>query len=373
MTASIVIVAAPATRPVDGIWDYAVALTAALQQQADATARLHALTRGRASNREPSGRASSITALPVDADAIVVQYNPFSFARWGFAPWLAGRMARLRSRRRRPIIGLMIHEPYVPMTSWRWGLMGAWQRSQLLALRAASDVVLVAIERWADALTPAAPRRPTYHIPVGSPLPDMRAARQDQRDRLGLGDGNVVLTVFGTSHPTRLVSFVECSARAVARDGHAVTVLNLGAGAPPMLAADERIEVLTPGVLSPAELARWLSAGDIFLAPFLDGVSTRRTTLMAALQHGLPVVATDGPLTDRILRDAPDALRLVTVDDEPAFADAVVALARDPAQRRWLGRGARELHDAHFAWPRIARRVLDALALGGVPEARASP
>ena len=84
---------------------------------------------------------------------------------------------------------------------------------------------------------------------------------------------------------------------------------------------------------------------------------------MAALQHALAVIATDGPLTDNVLRDAPEALRLVHVDDEPGFAQAVVRLAGDPAERSALGRGARALHDRCFAWPHIADRTLHVLGL----------
>jgi glycosyltransferase involved in cell wall biosynthesis len=364
VTASVAIVAARPRGAVDGIWDHSVRLTAAVRERPDATARLYAF--GRGAEWERSAQAPLVTALPADADAVVLQYNPFSFARWGFAQWLAGRLWQLRSRPHRPVIGLMVHEPYVPMTSWRWTVMGAWQRGQLLALRAAADVVLVAVERWSGGLAPARPRRPTHHVPVGSALPDMRPARQEQRGRLGLAGDTVVLAAFGTSHPTRLTSFVERGALAVARAGHAVAVLNLGAGAPALPRLDGRVAVLTPGPLGSAELGRWLAAADIFLAPFLDGVSTRRTTLMAALQHALPVVATDGPLTDSVLRDAPEALRLVPVDDEPGFAAAVVGLADDPAARGALSRGARALHDRSFAWPRIAGRTLDALGLSRV-------
>jgi glycosyltransferase involved in cell wall biosynthesis len=349
---SVAIVAPTPKGPVDGIWDYAVQLTAALQERPDATARLYAF-----------GRHGVGAELPSEVDAVVVQYNPFSFARWGFAPWLASRMWRMRTRRHRPVLGLMIHEPYVPMTCWRWRLMGTWQRTQLLALRAAADVVLVAVELWADTLMPAWPRRPTHHVPVGSALPDMRAAREEQRIRLGFAADTIVLAVFGTSHPTRLTSYVEHSAVAVAEAGHKVGVLNLGADAPPLPALDGRIEVLAPGRLTDADVGRWLSAGDIFLAPFLDGVSTRRTTLMAALQHGLPIVATDGPLTDGMLRDAPEALRLVPVDDDPGFTTTVVRLAGDPVERGGLSSRARELHERCFSWPLIATRTVHALGL----------
>src|SRR4029453_3959065 len=56
-------------------------------------------------------------------DAVVVQYNPFMYGRWGFAPWLPLGLWRLRGRKAVGRIALMVHEPYVPMVNWRWTLM----------------------------------------------------------------------------------------------------------------------------------------------------------------------------------------------------------------------------------------------------------
>ena len=85
-------------------------------------------------------------------DAVVVQYNPFMYGRWGFAPWLPAALWRARRSRGAPEIALMVHEPYVPMVNWRWALMGLWQRSQLLALYGMADVVFASIDSWAAML-----------------------------------------------------------------------------------------------------------------------------------------------------------------------------------------------------------------------------
>jgi glycosyltransferase involved in cell wall biosynthesis len=116
--------------------------------------------------------------------------------------------------------------------------------------------------------------------------------------------------------------------------------------------------VVEPGRLDSIELARQLSAADVFVAPFVDGVSSRRTTFVAALQHALPIVATDGPLTDRFLRRAREAIRLVPVQSPERFAAAVVQLTERPSDRFWLAQGARLLYEREFAWRVIADRVL---------------
>ncbi|MFN3432746.1 MAG: glycosyltransferase, partial [Candidatus Sericytochromatia bacterium] len=99
----------------------------------------------------------------------------------------------------------------------------------------------------------------------------------------------------------------------------------------------------------PLEAEAALAAADLYLLPLADGASARRTSLMNALAAGLPVVSTVGVNTDPTL--FPEAaLTLVPAGDSRAFAEAAVALARDPAARERLGVMGRALHDERFSW-----------------------
>jgi glycosyltransferase involved in cell wall biosynthesis len=103
-----------------------------------------------------------------------------------------------------------------------------------------------------------------------------------------------------------------------------------------------------------------LSAADLFLAPFSDGVSARRSSAMSALQHGVPVLTTDGPLTDSLLRDA-NAIALTAVGDSVAFEVEAVSLAASAERRRMLGNAGRALYETEFDWPVLARRFVAAV------------
>lgn len=109
-----------------------------------------------------------------------------------------------------------------------------------------------------------------------------------------------------------------------------------------------------------------LLESDLFLAPVADGVSTRRTTVMAALAHGLPIVGTDGVCTDDVLR-RPEACLLSAAGDAAAFVRHVEMLVADPARRAPMARAARALFEERFTWERIALAYLAQLA----PDARA--
>src|SRR5262249_59264800 len=59
------------------------------------------------------------------------------------------------------------------------------------------------------------------------------------------------------------------------------------------------------GPLPADAVAGYLAACDLLLQPFPDGVSTRRTSVMAGLALGLPIVTSDGPATEPIWRKEP--------------------------------------------------------------------
>jgi glycosyltransferase involved in cell wall biosynthesis len=356
---------------IDAIREYSTLLTAALQENGNVADLVLRDGTGRWRVAAASGAAVPMRRLRTNLaqyDALVLQYNPFMYGRWGFAPWLAADIALLSARRRRARIVLMVHEPYVPMINWRWTLMGFWQRFQLLALRLPSDIVLASIEPWADRFATRWPSRPTFHLPVGSNLPDMRRVREAERARFGADAQTIILATFGTGDPARLPEYIVAAAEAVARSARRVLLQNLGIGAPPLHGLSDEVRVETPGALPAEAVARRLAGSDIYLASHHEGMSSRRGTMMAALQHGLPVVGTHGRLTDPTLRAEAKAIRLVPVGRPDLFAEAAVELANDARERRTIGERARALYERCFDWPVIARRLVGAIVAASAPQ-----
>jgi glycosyltransferase involved in cell wall biosynthesis len=96
-----------------------------------------------------------------------------------------------------------------------------------------------------------------------------------------------------------------------------------------------------------------LQEGYIFLAPFCDGVSSRRTTVMAALEHGLPIVGTKGICTDSIFCEAPSVL-LNEPKDKQAFKDNLESLISNQWRVETMRQSARDMFVHHFSWEVIA-------------------
>jgi len=296
-----------------------------------------------------------------DPSWILLQYNPFAYGRWGFAPTLIAQALRFR-RETGALLAVSVHEGWVHSRDrgrapWRSAVMGAYQRAQLAALVTAADVVMATTEALVRKLWCAA-----IHVPVGSNVTPVAAGREAARARIGVHE-EIVVALFGTGHPSRALEYATAAIRRVAdaRGPRTLKVLNLGVGTPRLDLAPE-IAVVAPGHLAPDELSIHLRASDMLLLPFADGASTRRTTLMAGLAHGLPVVGLRSPATDRVLAERPDALTLTPIGDVAAYCDATLALAQDAERRASSGRAARELYLAEFDWPVIAGRVAAALA-----------
>lgn len=295
-------------------------------------------------------------------DWALLQYNPFSYGRWGLNLHLPLVMRALRKNLPGTRIAVMVHEPFVPVINARFAIMTTWQRWQLWMLGRNADVLFFSIEAWAKRFAQWFPGKPVSHLPVGSNIPRVPIPREEARSRLGIRDEAVVLGLFGTMHGSRLLDRVRGAAEAVCGTGREALLLYMGPQGPAVRRALGGIATITDGPLPPEEVSRRFAAVDVYLTPFIDGVSTRRTSLMTGLQHGVATVGTHGALTDTLLSEQNGcALLLADVNDPEGFNSHVLRLMEDKGFRQALGRAGQGLYENQFAWRRIAQRWFDAV------------
>ncbi|MEI2691270.1 MAG: glycosyltransferase [Anaerolineae bacterium] len=91
--------------------------------------------------------------------------------------------------------------------------------------------------------------------------------------------------------------------------------------------------------------------------PYRDGASFRRGSLMAAIAHAMPVISTEPAVTIPELRHG-ENIWLAPVRSPEALAEAAARLWQEPALRRQLSQGARELA-GRFTWDAIADRHIE--------------
>ena len=103
-----------------------------------------------------------------------------------------------------------------------------------------------------------------------------------------------------------------------------------------------------------------ISVYNIHAKHFPDVVTDRRTSIMAGLDNCMPVITTEGRLTEP-LWTAGRSVRLVAAGDAGAMVEAIESLLDDPGAGRRLGEAGRAFYRVHFD----AQLVVAALRRGG--------
>ncbi|SER17143.1 glycosyltransferase [Microlunatus flavus] len=311
------------------------------------------------------------------ADLVHVQWAPSAYGWSGAVGWLPALL-------RTPVV-TTLHEygwwawpAWVPQRAWplvegggaydrETGLLGPRSRGLVTTNAGHAAVVGARLGRWPTTI-PIGPN-------VASPGPDAAGARARVRARLGLADGVALLVFFGFVHPVKGFRELVDAAALLRDEGVDVHVVGAGGFASLALPGDEarsfRAEVeqriadrgvgdrvTLTGWVDEAEVSELLSAADAVVLPFTVGVTTKSGSLLAALDHGAPVLATVADERDADLVDGATVLDVAARRDPAAIAAAVRRLLADPdlaarvaagGRRLAAGRGWDAIADAHVA------------------------
>lgn len=299
---------------------------------------------------------------------LLVQYTPNSWGRkglnLGFCRWLVDRR-----RGRGDEIRVMFHEVAY---SWRVGdrptrlLLSAAHRWMARTLLRASTHVDVTTPAWERRLRSCSPkdRRVIGWRPVPSNIAvvDDAAAAAAARKAVAPRGQSVVASFSSFSELTG--PLLSAALPGVLRDRPDRVGLLIGLGgdrlAARLVAAQPWLDgrLVATGELTSAEVSAHLRAADLVLQLYPDGITTRRTSAMAALAHGLPVVTNSGHLTEPFWSRSEAVAMATGPDGVRAVIDRLLA---DPAERERLGSAARRLYERRFALERTVE------ALAGVP------
>jgi glycosyltransferase involved in cell wall biosynthesis len=296
---------------------------------------------------------------------LLVQYVPHAFGWKGmnllFCAWL---------RCRREPLWIMFHEVAFPVTSgqrFKHNVLGAVNRLMARIVAGAAERIFVSIPAWESLLRAfASPRGPVTWLPVPSVFP--AGARPDRaaalRSELAPGS-RFVLGHFGTFGESTapllaailppLLADAQRSALLVGRGGEAFAASLIRSH--PALAG----RVTATGALPELEVPAYLAACDLLVQPYPDGVSSRRTTVMAGLAAGVPTVANEGPLSEPVWRES-GPVCLVGAPTPEAFAGAAARLLGDHGALRALGEAGARVYAERFSLERTIE-TLRTLAL----------
>lgn len=282
---------------------------------------------------------------------VLLQYVPNALgARGANVPFCRWLMKRARGGTE---VRVVFHEPYFYFgwrRPWRNGLALAQRAMASLLLRAASHVYLSS-ERWIEYLRPYGPMRNCLVVPIPATVPD--AAPGDvARFRHTFSDGGErTIGHFGT-YGQDVANQLRPLVSRLAIAGSRSRLILIGDGGTRFLDDLKRegtgvTRCHATGRLSAREVAAAIAACDVVVQPYPDGVTTRRTSVMAALRNGAAVVTTDGFLTEPVWRRS--GVALAPAGDPEALASKTLALLDDDAARTALAARGRRLYEEAFA------------------------
>lgn len=299
---------------------------------------------------------------------LLVQWVPHGFGYhsmnvW-FCLWLAQRA------RRGDAIELMVHEPYLEFRRGpvRHALMACVHRLMTMVLLGAARKVWMSIPAWERLLRPYALGRkvPMQWLPVPGCVADGSAASAAAVRLKYVADGRHLLGHFG-SYGVAVTSMLLDRLPPIMDGVFTPSLLLLGAGSEQFRATlidrypSWSARIHAAGYLPTSELSAHIAACDLFLQPYPDGITSRRTSAMACLSRGRPVVTTGGHLTEPLWA-ASRAVEIADVGDSAGFAMLAVRLLAHDHARAELGARGQRVYAERFSVTQIVN-VLRAAAV----------
>jgi len=299
-------------------------------------------------------------------DVLHIQYQAAAFELGGWVNWLPWYLKKQRTRVK---IVTTFHDLRIP---YIFPKAGAFRWKSMLALARYSDAVICTNREDQLTLSNHHPTRECYHIPLGSnvePQPPAGFDRARWRKKYQADDNTLLLAYFGFLNESKggeeLIEAVALLRRR-GLDAHLLLIGgDVGHADPTNVDYAQRVQRLIEshqlagvvhrtGYVELPQVSANLLAADAVVMPYRDGVSFRRTTLIAALRHGCPVISTR-PANPAVIPEIKpgENMLLAPPQKAAALADTIELLAADSLLQEKLSGGATSLGNL-FEWHELA-------------------
>ena len=290
----------------------------------------------RALRREPESR-------------VLLEYVPHAYGMKAMNVPLCVLLLRHRHRD----ITVMFHEVAYPIERRQpiaHNLLGVVNRAMAAILARAASRIFVAAQAWKVEVAryaPAASKIEWLPVPSTIRVSIDRAGTLEKRARF-VAPGVTLLGHFGT-YGRLITAQLKPGLVSILAARNDVQVLLIGRQSESFL--DDFLRehrsfaprVFATGSLSETDVSESISACDIMIQPYPDGITARNTSALAGLAHRKAVVTTTGRFTEDLWRRS-GAVLLAPCNDAHSFARSVFELMDDRDRANAMGCAAIKLY-----------------------------
>ncbi len=298
-------------------------------------------------------------------DTIFIQYTPFAFSKRGginyFIPYLIFYC--------RYILNLRVHTLFHEI-NWPFELkiksliMYSSHQIQAFLISIFSNQVFVSNTHFIKLIKNIAPwiKKPIV-LNSGSNLPFKKNSNFKSQYDL---NAKFLFCMFGGFHPSKRQELAIESIVSLPKETlKLMKIVFIGQTAEQIkdsisaeLYEKAKNLFLALGHMTDQDAANTLAACDAFICPYIDGVNSRRGTLMAAMQLGVPIISCRGKNYEEIFEDIP-YLSILDQDDEKfkaQFRKLIPSLLnkRDSIETKSM----MKIYQTQFSWNLIIEKYL---------------
>ncbi len=114
------------------------------------------------------------------------------------------------------------------------------------------------------------------------------------------------------------------------------------------------------GKINDGDVSALFQISDFFIAHQKKGITTGSGTIIAAMAHGIPIIANKMPNIDEIFRNDENVF-LVEMNLPVKAAENVNVIVSDSGKCRQVGTNGKIIFEEELSWPRIADKFEDSL------------
>jgi glycosyltransferase involved in cell wall biosynthesis len=288
-------------------------------------------------------------------ERLLIQYVPHAFGfkamNLPFCLWL---YAHTRRNGGAAVIFHEVNLGYQPGDPARYWLLDAMTKIMARLVARSASRIFVATLAWESRLRRYVARnQPIVWLPVPSNISVIDDPVRIAGTRRRYVPANGLLVGHFSTHPPTITAMLRGIVPRILADHPTSTMILIGTNSDKFCESfgseypELANRVVATRALPAAELSVVISSCDLMVQPYPDGVTSRRTTMMAALDHARAIVTTQASFTEPLWQQS-GAVVLVPAGDVDGFASAVSELIVDAGQRYQYGIAAKALYTNRF-------------------------